>query len=391
MSRFASRNTAALALLGGLVGLTSCEIGKVAVAPTQPQLVVHAVLNPAAPSQLILLERTLSGAVPVEDTPFNQSDPIVSGGGIPVSDALVEIIDSAGTVFPASEDRKVFGGSLGAGVYHASMPNGLRAGSRYQLHIRTPDGEEVTGFTRVPRPDLGSTSIFTRTFNRDHDSLLVEWRPGSAVRAYTLRIETPFGPFLLFTDSLRFNLSGQLRNFFAMDLPRVFIPGFSQDLVVAAVDSNFYDYYRTTNDPFTGSGIISRLQGAVGLFGSVFVMNRGTLNVTADRTAPIEGRYLLKTVTDLESEFANSLTLYVESPPSRDGGASALSGNWAPVSSITGFGGVIGRMTGNSVSLALLGSQLAGDTVDVLVGELQGTTLVGTYRKRGGTVSFSKE
>ena len=46
-------------------------------------------------------------------------------------------------------------------------------------------------------------------------------------------------------------------------------PGFRQDVLVAAVDSNFYDYYRTNNDPFTGAGIISRLTGGLGLFGSL--------------------------------------------------------------------------------------------------------------------------
>jgi hypothetical protein len=315
----------------------------------------------------------------------------VSGGGIPVSGALVEIIDSTGVVFPAVEDTQFFGGTMGAGAYHASMPNGLRLGSRYQLRIRTPDGEEVTGYTRVPRPDLGSTGTFAGPFNRDHDSLLVAWRAGSATRAYMLRVESPFGPFFLFTDSSRFNVSGDLRNIFASDLPRLFIPGFEQQVVIAAVDSNFFDYYRTNNDPFTGSGIISRLTGAVGVFGAVFITNRATLEVTADRTEPIEGRYLLTSVSSIEDELANSMTLYVESPSSKAQTPAALSGQWTPAVSGPGFGGMLGRMSGTNVSLALLANQREGDTLDVFEGELQGNNLTGTYRKRGGTVSFTKQ
>ena len=36
--------------------------------------------------------------------------------------------------------------------------------------------------------------------------------------------------------------------------------------ITPAIDANIFDYVRTFNDPYTGSGIISRVQGGLGLF-----------------------------------------------------------------------------------------------------------------------------
>jgi len=71
------------------VALASCELGTITVAKTTPSIVVHAVLNANLATQLILVERTLTGAIPIHDTTFSPSDPIVSDGGIPVSGATV--------------------------------------------------------------------------------------------------------------------------------------------------------------------------------------------------------------------------------------------------------------------------------------------------------------
>jgi hypothetical protein len=317
----------------------------------------------------------------------------VSDGGIPVTGARVEIIDSAGAVRPAVEDLSVSTNGTGAGVYRVVLPGGVRLGARYQLHIVTPQGEQVTAFTRVPFPEFASTGALSRTFNRDHDSLVVQWKRAAAARAYALRVESPFGPFFLFTDSLSFRMNGDLRNLFASDLPRVFVPGFRQDVLIAAVDSNFFDYYRTNNDPFTGSGIISRLNGALGMFGSMVTLNSGTLTVVADQTEPIEGRYRVTSATGDATSFISTFNLYIESPPA-SGAATAvtgLSGRYTSVGPNPRTDGLIGRMTGNSVSFALLANQLAGDTVDVFTGTLDGTTLSGKYKKRTGEVVFVKQ
>jgi hypothetical protein len=204
-----------------------------------------------------------------------------------------------------------------------------------------------------------------------------------------VRIESPFGPFFLFTDSLAFRLTGELRNLFAGDLQRVFVPGFRQDMIIAAVDSNFYDYYRTNNDPFTGAGIISRVNGGLGMFGSIVNLNTGTLTVAADITEPIEGRFrLVPTSVDLNTPTI--ITLYIESKAAREDLPAALSGRYTLGGSTTRGDGIIGRMFGTDVNFALVQNQLAGDTVDVFIGELMGDTLRGTYRERGGNVVFVK-
>jgi hypothetical protein len=378
-------------MFAGALSVASCELGTITVAKTQPNIVVHAVLNANVGTQVILVERTLTGAVPVHDTIFNPSDPIVSDGGIPVTGARVEIIDSSGAVRPAVEDLSVSTNGQGAGVYRVAIPGGVRLGMRYQLHIVTPQGEEVTAFTRVPFPEIASTGALTRIFNRDHDSIVVEWKRAAAARAYALRVDSPFGPFFLFTDSLRFRMSGELRNLFASDLPRVFIPGFRQDVLIAAVDSNFFDYYRTNNDPFTGSGIISRLNGALGMFGSMVTLNSGTLTVVADQTEPIEGRFRVSSATGDAASFVSTVTLYIESPPTKGEATTALSGRYTSGGPNGRTDGVIGRLNGNNVSFAVLANQLAGDTVDVFTGTLDGTTLSGKYKKRTGEVVFVKQ
>ena len=98
-------------------------------------------------------------------------------------------------------------------------------------------------------------------FNRDRDSLRLTWRSVVARAAIWCASNSPFGAFLLYTDSTHITLKGDLRNYFASSLERVLIPGFRQRVSVAAVDSNFFDYYRSRNDPFTGSGIINNLDG----------------------------------------------------------------------------------------------------------------------------------
>jgi len=377
-------------VVSGAMALASCELGTITVAKTQPSIVVHAVLNPSVSTQVVLVERTLTGAIPVHDTTFNPNDPIVSDGGIPVSGARVEIIDSAGSVQSGVEDLKTLNNGQGAGVYRVPFPNSLRLGMRYQLHIVTPQGEEVTAFTRVPFPEFASTGALTRTFNRDRDSIVVAWKRVPAARAYALRVESPFGPFFLFTDSLRFRLTGDLRNLFASDLQRVFIPGFRQDVLIAAVDSNFFDYYRTNNDPFTGSGIISRLNGALGMFGSMVTLNSGTVTVVADQTEPIEGRFRVTSATGDAASFISTVNLYVESPPAK-GQEAALSGRYTLGGPNARSDGIIGRMNGTDVSFAVLANQLAGDTVDVFTGTLEGTTLSGKYKRRTGIVVFVKQ
>jgi hypothetical protein len=391
VSRFSSKRWCLAALLLAIGALTACEIGTVDIPKTTPTIVVHSVLNPLFAEQIVFVERTLTGAVNIPDTNYDVADPIVSAGGVPVSNATVEITDPNGVVYVGVEDRAVSATGKGAGVYRVPLRGpSIVFGGRYLLHVRSETGEDVTAATRVPSGLGRSTNGLSRTLNRDHDMLVAQWPANEGARSYAVRIESPFGPFFLFTDSTTIRISGDLRNLFAGELQHVFVPGFRQDVFVGAVDSNFYDYYRTNNDPFTGAGIISRVNGGLGLFGSIVNLNTGTIQVTADQTEPIEGRFNLVPATSNPS-LPTQLVLYVESPAARSDLPAALSGRYSIGNSTAPTAGLIGRLLGSEVTLALGGpNQLAGDTVEVWEGQLKGDTLRGVYRSSGIEAVFVK-
>ena len=348
-------------------------------------------MNPSAGAQIVFLERTLTGSVHVSDPGFfNPSDPIASSGGIPISGALVEISDSSGTGTVGVEESTVQPNGEGRGVYVVPMPAGaIRLGQRYKLHVHTQEGEDVTAFTRIPLPEVSSTGGLTRTFNRDHDTLNISWDASLKARAYAMRVESPYSPFFLFTDSLHVRLTGDLRNLFAGNLQHVLVPGFHQDLLVVAVDSNFFDYYRTNNDPFTGAGIISRINGGLGLFGSLVTLTNGTLTVVADQTEPIEGRFRIQAPVD-SAIPVSSFNLYIESPAINGNAPAALSGRYITTGANPHVDGLIGKMKGNDVSLAFLTNQSASDTIAVFVGQLSNGVLKGQFAVSGVAATYSK-
>lgn len=373
-----------------MLAIAGCTFDEVTVPATVPQVAIHAVLNPSAPSQVVLVERTLNGTLTVTDSTFDPNNPILSSGGAPISGSAVDLIDSTGRATRGVETKT--SGGVGTGVYVVSPAQGVRPGSRYTLRVVTPDGKEITGTTRIPRPDATSSGALTRIFNRDHDTLLVAWNRAPDARTYAVRVESPYGPFFLFTDSTKLRFTGATRNLFSDNLQHLFIPGFRQDMLVAAVDSNFYDYYRTNNDPFTGSGIINRLSGGIGLFGSLVTMTNGTLTVTADQTESIEGRWRVQP-TPADGNAPSSFTLYVESKSTRADVPDAISGRYTLTPAGGLAGGIVGEMTGTHVNLVLVANQLAHDTLDVFTGDLaaSGGQLVGTFRKRAGTFTLIKQ
>lgn len=373
--------------------LAACRFDKITIPPTQASVVVHAVMNPSTLTQIVLVERTLSGVETVRDSVFNPGDPIASDGGIPVHGAIVEISDSAGAIVRGVEDAGPVAGR-GTGVYRLTFRTPIRPGGLYRLRVLTPQGEEVTGETRVPGgaspTPIGSVS---RTLNRDHDTLAIGWPTVANARAYAVRVESPYGPYFLFSNSTTVRFPGDARNLFANNFEHLFIPGFRQDVSIGAVDSNFYDYYRTNNDPFTGTGIINRLDGGIGLFGSLLPVSSGTLNVVADQTEPIEGRYRLSG-RPFNEDVPVTLTLYLESKSSRADVPDALSGRFTTAIS-SNPKGVLGEQAGVNIALVLVANQLAHDTIDVFVGELaaDGRTLSGSFQRttEAGRVTYIKQ
>ena len=207
-----------------------------------------------------------------------------------------------------------------------------------------------------------------------------------------MRIETPFGPRAFFTDSTRVRLTGELRNADVTALPRVFIPGFPQAVTVSAVDSNYYDWYRTHNNAFSGAGLFNRVQGGLGMFGSLVRLRFEDLHVVAPQTEPAAGTFRFvgpPPSWPRRRSFAWSCT---SSPAARGDQADALSGRYAAPNFGTGVltCGLLGSARNGQVELALLRDWSARDTVEMFVGEFRGDTMVGTYRGAGGNARYVK-
>jgi hypothetical protein len=369
---------------------TACTFDQKTVGVPQAQVVVHSVLDVGRCEQQVLVERTLTGTITVpENARFSALDPVRSGGGVPVSGAQVTITAESGKILVGREEGKTPGGP-GAGLYTVREPDCvapvIQAGGRYALQVVAPEGTVVSGTTVVPAtvvPAMEHPLPLSMRFDRDSDTLRLDWRAATGARAYGLWVESPFAPFLMFSDSTTFSLAGDMRNVFSARFRRLFIPGFSQQLALFAADTNYFDYYRSRNDPFTGSGLINHLRGGIGLFGSIMVIQQRVIDVTQKPREPaIEGVYELVEAPRL---VATVLRLYVETP----GEPAALSG-WYASSGATDRAGIDGTRSEGRIRLHLLANQYAADTVAAFTGTQVGDSLVGSYTGLPGRVVFRK-
>jgi hypothetical protein len=379
-----------------LLLLTACEIEKVAIPRTESRVAMHGVLSASAPTQVVLLERTRNGSVAIIAPSFDLDDPIGSDEGIAETGALVGLTTQSGGTLLAREDNTGRGDGKGAGIYRFALPGAsLERRGTYRLSVRTTKGEVLTAETSVPAGDAAAVAE-QRVFDRATDTVVIEWPAAAGARSYFVRIETPFGPRSFFTDSTRVRLTGELRNVDVAALPRVFFPGFPQAVTVSAVDSNYYDWYRTHNDAISGTGLVNRVQGGLGVFGSLVRLRFHDFRVVAPQPEPAAGMFRFVGTPAQQSSTPNlSLELYVESRAVRADQADALSGRYQkrPRLGLTGCltCGLLGSTRNGRIELAFLGDWYAQDTADVFIGEIRGDTIVGSYRFAGGIVHFVKE
>jgi len=232
-------------------------------------------------------------------------------------------------------------------------------------------------------------------FDRSRDTITVEWPETPGARSYFVRIETPFGPRMFFSGSARLRLTGDLRNVDVDELPRVFIPGFAPVVTVSSVDSNYYDWFRTHNNAFSGVGVINRVAGGIGVFGSLVRLRFQDLHVVAPQGDPGTGRFrLVDTPAEQPASPYHGFELYVESRASRSDQADALSGRCDKKLSIgesDPIRGVLGTARNGQIELAMLRRWSAADTVDTFTGEIRGDTIVGRFRAAGGVVRFVRQ
>ena len=386
-----SERSVALALLSLVAG---CKLEEVAIPQTESRVALHAVLSATAPVQVMLLERTRNGSVTIVGTPFELENPFVNDQGIAEPGAAATLVAPDGSVYAGHEDLTP--GGTGAGVYRFPLPGALldRSGS-YRLTVTTTAGETLTATTSVPG---GATAEFPdqRGFDRSADTLRLAWPPAPGARSYFVRIETPFGPRSFFTTDTTVRLTGELRNIEVTSLPHVFIPGFPQTVTVSAVDSNFYDWYRTHNDEVSGTGLINRVEGGIGVFGSLVRLRLTELEVVAPQEEPIAGTFVFTGTPDEQiSAPYTRLDLYVESHAARSDQADAVSGRYERQMRLGDVGcavcGLLGSARNGHVELALLRDWFAGDTAEILTGELHGDTIIGRYRAHGGIARFVRQ
>lgn len=368
--------------IGGLLSailLAACESTPVEVGSPTASIVVHAVLNPDASEQVVLVESSLTGRVDINEAlKFDVLDPIRTAGGSPISGADVRLLADGDSVGVRATETLVKTRGTGRYVVPRSLL-ALQPGRRYRLRLRTADAREVTGETLVPGAppgwSVGVGAVATSVvLDRSRDTLQLRWSAVRDARTYAIRIETPYGPWALFADSTQFSLSGGLRNYFAPGLPSVWFPGFVQTASVVAVDANFYDYNRSGNDPFGGTGLISSVRGGLGVFGSVVNMLRREVSVTERTRFPLDARWRGVTAAGATAEL--DLWVDVDGPT-----VSSVSGR--EVTALRRY--VLGTLRGESLRLVTLAAGSSADTVSVLTARLAGDSLVGSYDSRFAT------
>ena len=370
---------------------TGCRFDKEPIGPRAWQPVVHGVLDPGVTRQQILLERTLTGITRVpEHAVFDSLDPIATHGGSPIQDAIVIVYGPNGDSAVAVERRLDPSGVRGTGVYEfmnqpvdptspqadQSLP--IVRGGTYRLSVTFPlSPGQVTATTTVPDAPSAVGSSF-ESFNRDHESVFLFWDEMPGTTRYAIGITTPRGPFRMFVDSLEFLVSGSLRNTSIPSLEDVFHPGFTQSVTVAAVDRNYYDYYRSDNDQYSGRGLLSHVTGGLGVFGSSVLLRNRRLTVTADMDHRLEGTY--GRVSGAGPQFITLYAMSVAGAQAKFSGNYSAPGLYPP--------GALGALNGDSLTLALLQGQTARDTAMLIQGKLTTNgTLTGTLRG-GGPVEY---
>ena len=365
-----------LSAIVGVLLLAGCDLGSSTIPLSDPQIVVHAILNPGVSTQTFLIEESLTGKITAdEDRPFDPNNPIVSGNGVPITGAIVRLTTPSGSILTAGEQKV---DNQPTGVY--TILAAVQPGGRYHLTV-TALGKTVTGSTLIPRtnPPIGVPEV---VFNRDRQSVSLPINDVDLARAYWIRLEAPISAFTVFTTDREVAISGNTRNLFTDDLLRVFFPGFRQMLTVAAVDSNLFDYYRSANDPFSGTGLINHLEGGLGLFGSIAIVERRILDVTQDSTGDsVEGIYTLRS----GSGVPHTLRLYVESLSTVEGVGDRISGNYVAGPQVAPVrGALLGEREVDVLTFETYEPVSTSRRVGSFLGKIAGDTVRGVMQTAGG-------
>lgn len=380
------RALAAAALAATAAG---CQLEKVTIPLGQPIVVVQSVitLDPGVGAQYVVVERSLTGTMEIPDQDSLRGPPRPP---VPISNALVLVTrdDSARVNFVEIPDT--------LGVYRLGQldaPGFWQAGSQYHLLVVTPEGDSVRGRMRMPAvPTVGGLAGNGATLNRDRDTLDVTWSGGGSTKGVFVQVRPRDIQrrltLLFFTDSTHFRIPGRIPLPFLSDtIPSVvWVAGSRMTFTVAAMDTNFFNFLHTGNDPFTGSGFINGLTGGLGVFGAMAPVNE-TYEVRADVDHPYEGRYTL-----VARSLADSAVLDVELYVNRDRPAPVLVNGlirgtlFRPGAALAEIAELAGRVENGGLHAWLIGPGGTGFLErSLLVGGFDpGGTATGTLRNPAG-------
>jgi len=313
-------------------------------------VIVQAVLSldSAAVAQYVVVERSITGTTTIPDQDSLRGPPRPP---LPLSGARVVVTrdDGDSLVFAEIPDT--------LGVYKVDWTQSLpflQPGREYRLRVTTLDGRTVRGRTRMPFPPVvtGLPPDGAR-FSRDRDTLRVSWSGAQFSKGVYIQVRprdvARIVRMVLFTDSASFMIPGRLPFPLPGDSlpPDVWIAGTRATFTVAAMDTTFFGFFRSANDPFTGTGFINSLEGGLGVFGALAPVNR-TYDVVADVDHPWEGRYTLST-TILGDAHTQDIELFVTrdrpSPVLISALADSAGGALGPRFEATGNVDAVNRMT----------------------------------------------
>ncbi len=352
----------------------ACEFGEVTIPTADPILVVQAVMRPDLPQQWILVEQTLTGAVVVDSSRIEIPR---EAPQLPLRGAAVTVVNVTFPLDPCGVTNFIEdgGGTVTPGVYWSPLgcPT-MRPGDTLLLTVRVSDGSNLRGTTEVPGVEAFALTIAGDSaampgrelaLNRDLDTVRAAARvtTGRALQFEVRRREAggkSTAGFWFVVDSLSMTVPGNLPDLFTGfredtsgipdEFPPVFAAGRRYDVTVGVADSRYFDFVRSGNIPPSGRGFINRLEGGIGVFGSM-VAATSPVRVVGLVDDDREGAYRLSgSLTGVPVDV--NLEIYLARARADSSGVSSfVEGTWVD--------GVIdesadGLVLGDSLSLEIL-------------------------------------
>jgi hypothetical protein len=247
---------------------TACEVTTpLEPAPALP--LIHAVLNPAADSQLVYVAGTRGTLQAARATISNGS-------------RVVELVQRTDTGFDGSTST----GPFVLPTFNSA--NRLQPGAEYQLDVYMANGTRVTSVARVP--DVVPNPVVESASHQFGDPLTIDWSriPGVSRYYVTVSVGGEFGRAAVITQS-RFANSAFVLTQAELNLADGFTMSSTFFVSVSVVDEHFDRYFSIRSDPFSGTVLPTQFSNAYGVFGAIVpvLRTRYTLKFNGSQSPPV--------------------------------------------------------------------------------------------------------